>query len=265
MNQDIGIFELDPHLVGVGDEVRRYVAAVELHALDDFEFGQQRLRLLDRDHAIVADLLHGIGQETADLGVAVGRNGRDLGDLVVRCDFFRVLLELSDQRLDRAVDTALEVHRVHAGGDGFRALFHDRLRQHGGGGGAVANPVGGPRCHLAHHLGAHVLELVVEFDLLGDGHAVLGDARRAERLFEHDVASLRTKRDFHRIGENVDAAQHLLAGIDREFDFLGSHGLAPLRHHSCSHWAGLPWAGLPWAGLPWAGLLGRVFLGGSSS
>src|SRR5205807_347364 len=107
-------------------------------------FSPPRFRFLARDHAVVADLLHGIGQETADLGVAVGRNGRDLGDLVVRRDFFRVLLEIGDQRLDRAVDTALEVHRVHAGGDGFRALFHDRLRQHGGGGGAVANPVGGP-------------------------------------------------------------------------------------------------------------------------
>ena len=33
---------------------------------------------------------------------------------------------------------------------------------------------------LAHHLRAHVLELVLELDLLGDGDAVLGDARGAE-------------------------------------------------------------------------------------
>src|SRR5215203_3387387 len=37
VDQDVGVFELDPHLVGVGDEVRRDVAAVELHALDDLE------------------------------------------------------------------------------------------------------------------------------------------------------------------------------------------------------------------------------------
>jgi hypothetical protein len=33
-------------------------------------------------------------------------------------------------------------------------------------------------------------ELVLELDLLGDGHAVLGDAGSAERLVEHDVAAL---------------------------------------------------------------------------
>src|SRR2546428_6733009 len=41
---------------------------------------------------------------------------------------------------------------------------------------------------LLDHLGAHVLELVGELDLLGDGDAVLGDARRAERFVEDDVA-----------------------------------------------------------------------------
>ena len=44
---------------------------------------------------------------------------------------------------------------------------------------------------FAHHLRAHVLELVGELDFLGDGDAVLGDARRAERLVEDDVAALR--------------------------------------------------------------------------
>ena len=43
------------------------------------------------------------------------------------------------------------------------------------------------------HLRAHVLELVGELDLLGDGDAVLGDARRAERLVEDDVAALRAQ------------------------------------------------------------------------
>ena len=50
------------------------------------------------------------------------------------------------------------------------------------------------RRHLAHHLGAHVLELVRELDLLGDGDAVLGDARRAVGLVEHDVMALRAER-----------------------------------------------------------------------
>jgi hypothetical protein len=38
-----------------------------------------------------------------------------------------------------------------------------------------------------------------------------------------DVAALGAERHLHRIGENVDAAQHAVARVNREFDFLGSH------------------------------------------
>ena len=86
INQDIRVFHLDPHLFGIGDEVRRDVAAVELHALDHFELGLERLGFLDRDHALVADLLHGVGKKAPDLRIAVGRNGADLCNLLVRGD-----------------------------------------------------------------------------------------------------------------------------------------------------------------------------------
>src|SRR4029077_15431317 len=93
----------------------------------------------------------------------------------------------------------------------------------GGGGGAVAGLVGGLGGDLAHHLRTHVLELVLELDLLGDGDAVLGDAGSAERLVEHDVAALGAERHAHGVGERIDAAQHAVARVDREFDFLGRH------------------------------------------
>jgi hypothetical protein len=70
---------------------------------------------------------------------------------------------------------------------------------------------------------AHVLELVLELDLLGDGDAVLGDARRAEALFDDDVAALGPERHLDRIGENVDTAQHAIARVSGKFDVLGSH------------------------------------------
>jgi hypothetical protein len=38
------------------------------------------------------------------------------------------------------------------------------------------------RSDFLHHLRAHVLELVSQFDFLGDGDAVLGDGRGAEAL-----------------------------------------------------------------------------------
>src|SRR6516165_3365958 len=220
VDQDVGVFHFSAHLVGIGHEVGRDVAAVELHALDHVELGLQRLRFLDGDDALVADLLHGVGEELADFGVAVGRDGADLGDLLVRGDLLGVLLEVRDHGFDREVDTALQIHRVHAGGNRLGAFTNDGGGQHGRGGGAVAGRIGRLRRDLAHHLGAHVLELVLEFDLLGDGNAVLGDARSAERLVDDDIAALGAEGDLHGVVEDVHAAQNAVAGIDAKFDFF---------------------------------------------
>ena len=223
MQQHVGVLELRHHLLGIGDEVGRKIAAVELHAFDDLDLGLERLGLLDRDDAFVADLLHGLRDHLADLAVAVRRDGADLGDLGRGADLLGALLDVLDHGGDRDVDAALEVHRVHAGGDRLGAFAHDRMRQHGRRGGAVAGLVVGLLRDLAHHLGAHVLELVLELDLLGHRHPVLGDARRAEALVDDDVAALGAERHPHRIGEDIDAAQHPVARVGGEFHFFGSH------------------------------------------
>src|SRR5579859_2660232 len=80
VDQDVGVVHLNAHLVGVGDEVRRDIAAIELHAFDDVELGLEALRLFDGDDALVADLLHGLGEIVADFLVAVRGDGADLGD-----------------------------------------------------------------------------------------------------------------------------------------------------------------------------------------
>jgi len=69
------------------------------------------------------------------------------------------------------------------------AFLDDRLRQNGRGRGAVAGDVVGLRSNFADHLRAHVFELVFKLDFLGDGDAVLGDARGAERLVDDDVTA----------------------------------------------------------------------------
>src|SRR6185437_14542163 len=219
VDQDVGVVEFNAHLVGVGDEVGGDIAAVELHALDDVEFGLERLGFFNRDDALVADLLHGVGEELADFGISVGGDGADLGDFLVRGDLLGVPDEVGDHGLDSQVDAAFQVHGVHAGGNRLGAFLHDRGREDRRGGGAVAGRICGFRRDFAHHLRAHVLELVVELDFLGDGDTVLGDAGRAERLVEHDVAALRTERDLHRIVENFDTAQHPVTGINAEFNF----------------------------------------------
>ena len=226
VHENIGILELGDHLLRIGDEIGREIAAVELHALDDVELGLEAFGLLDRDDALVADFLHRGRDHFADRLVAIGRNGADLGDLVVRGDLLRIGLEIGDDGGDREVDAALQVHRVEAGGDRLGAFPDDRSSENGRRGRAVAGGVillGGD---FAHQLGAEILELVGKLDFLGDRHAVLGDARSAEGLFDDDVTAFGTKGHLDRIGENVDAAQHAIAGVGRETDVFGCHVLA---------------------------------------
>src|SRR5690606_17619335 len=116
--------------------------------------------------------------------------------------------------------------------DELAALAEDRLRQHGRRRGAVAGHVARLRRDLAHHLRAHVLELVLELDLLGDRHTVLGDGGRAEALLDHDVATARPQGDLHRVGERVDAAQNQVTGAFLVCNFLGSHDSASSAHFS---------------------------------
>ena len=69
------------------------------------------------------------------------------------------------------------------------------LGEDGGGGGAVTGHVVGLGRDLLGQLGTEVLVVVLELDLLGDGHAVVGDGGGAPLLVEDDVAALGPERD----------------------------------------------------------------------
>ena len=223
VQQDVRILELGRLVLLVVDEVRREVAAVELHALDDVELVLETRAFLDGDHAFLADLLHRLGDGLADRLVGVRRDRADLGDRLLVLAGLRELLQLVGHRFDGLVDAALDVHRVRAGGDRLQAFADDRLREHGRGRGAVTGLVGGVGSDFLHHLRAHVLELVLELDLLRDGHAVLGDGRGAEALLEHGIAALRAQRHLDRVGEDVDAAQHARARVVAETYVFSCH------------------------------------------
>ena len=227
VDEDVRILKLRDHLLGVGDEIGREIAAVELHAFDHVELGLQALGLFDRDHALIADLLHGVRNHLADRLVAVRGDGADLRDLLRRLHLLGALFDVLDDRVDRDVDAALEIHRVHPGGDELEALLHNRGGEHGRGGGAVSGKIVGLRGDLAHHLRTHVLELVRKFDLLGDGHAVLGDARRAVGLVQNDIPALGAQRHLDGVVEGVDPAQHSVAGVGREAYVFSGHELDP--------------------------------------
>ena len=224
VDQDEHVFELRFHPLRIGHEVRRQVAAVELHPLDHFELGLESARLFNRDDAFLADFLHRLGNDVADGRVVVGRDRADLRDFLAILGRLGQVLELGGDRLDRAIDSALERHRIVPRGDHLDALGENLARQHGGGGGAVAGDVGGLGSDFFDHLRAHVLELVFELDFLGDGDAVLGHGRRAEALLQHDVAALGAERHGDGIGEDIDPLEDLLARFLSETNYLCRHG-----------------------------------------
>ncbi len=204
-DEDGRVLQRSLHAVGVGHEVGRDVAPVELHAVGVVLVEAERLAFLDGDDAVLADLVHDLGDELAD-GRVGGADRGHVGDVGAVLDGSSVLLEPSDDGVDALLQAALDDHRVGAGGHVLEALGDDRLAEHDGGGGAVAGDVVGLGRDLLEELRAHVLEGLVELDLAGDGHAVIGDGRGAELLVEDDVAALGAQRHLDGIGEAVDTA-----------------------------------------------------------
>jgi hypothetical protein len=153
--QDVGVLEDGLHALGVGHEVGREVALVELHALGELELGAEGVGLLDGDDAVLADLVERVGDQLADLGVLRG----DGGDLAISPSLDRAGVRPAavDDGLDGLVDAALEADRVRAGGDVAQALVHQRLGQDRRGRRAVTGDVVGLGGDLLGELGAEVL------------------------------------------------------------------------------------------------------------
>src|SRR5262249_28100639 len=80
VDQDVSVLEYGFHALRIGYEVRRQVAAVELHAFHDFQLRLERLRLFHRDDAVFANLLHGFGNDAADGLVVIRRDCSHLRD-----------------------------------------------------------------------------------------------------------------------------------------------------------------------------------------
>src|SRR5690606_9277004 len=154
---------------------------------------------------VLADLVHRLGDELADLLVLGGQrgDGGDVGLLVDRTGRGEQVLRDGG---DGGVDALLQRGRGGTGGDVLQASADQRLRQHGGGGGAVPRDVVGLGRHLLDQLGAEVLVRVLDLHLTSDRDTVVGDGGGTELLVDDDVAALRTDRHLHGVGKLVDAA-----------------------------------------------------------
>ena len=219
-DEDQRVFQLDLLVLLVVDEVGRQVATVELHAFDHVQLVFEAGTVFNGDHAFLANLVHRGGDDFADGFIGVRRHGADLGNGLAVFAGHGQLLDFGGDGFDGLVDAALDVHRVNAGGDALLAFVEDGLGQNGRGGGAVAGGVGGLGSDFLHELGAHVLELVLQFDFLRNRHAVLGDGGGAKALVDDHVTTLGAEGDFDRVGKRVDAGHHACAGVVAKLDFF---------------------------------------------
>src|SRR5262249_5931469 len=116
------------------------------------------LRFFHRDDTVFADLFHGLGNQVAYGRVVIGRNGTDLGDFLLVFGGAAELFDFFHHRLDGAIDTALEIHRIAAGRYGPHPFTKHRVGRDRRGGRPLPRHVTGLAGDLAQHLRAHILE-----------------------------------------------------------------------------------------------------------
>ena len=221
-DQQQGIFKDAFAPVLVGHEIGRAVAAIKGHAFGDLQLGGQGGGFLHGDHAIGTHLGHGLGNHAADFFVIASTHRGHLANGIAGDR----LGALGNARHDGGrglFHAAAHPHRVGTGGNVFEAFTHQGLGQDGGGGGAIAGFVFGFAGHLLDQLGADVFKGILEFDLLGDRHAIVDDVGGTKFLLEHHIAPLGPDGDLHGIGQGIDPALQGCAGGVREADQLG-HG-----------------------------------------
>ena len=224
-----GVLEHRLHRARVGDEVRREIAAIELQPFDDLERRLGGLRLLDRDDAVPADLLHRVGDELADRRIVVRRNRRDLRLLLAADDGLRLARERLDGSLEPALEPALQVDRARAGRNVAHAFRVDRMREYRRRARAVADGIAGFLGGLPQHLRAEIFLGVLELHLLRDRDAVVAHDRSAPLLLDQHRLRFWAERDADGVRERRGAAQHLLARVRAEQHLLDGHESSLLR------------------------------------
>ena len=209
--------------VGIGDEVRRNVALVELHPLGELQLEPEGLAFLNRDHPILADTLKRLGNGGTDLRIRRRDRRHRRNATLDSLNILREVLDERDDRTDCRLDAPLETHRVGSCREVAESFPHHGLGQHCGRGSSVTGHVVGLGCYFLGELSTHVLPRVVKLDLLGDGHPIIGDGRGAPLLLKHYVTSLGSKSYLDHIGELVDTRLQTTPRVFVETKVLRCH------------------------------------------
>ena len=185
-----------------------------MHTFHNLHGGVGAFGFLNGDNTLFFHFLHGFGNHLAHSVVIVGGNGGHLLDfLVAVVDFHRLAFQVLHDGGNGLVDTAFEFHRVGTGGHVFQTSVEDGLCQHGGSCGTVTGLVVGLGSDFLHHLSAHVLDGLLQFDFFGYGYTVLGDLRSTEFLVDDDITAFRSECYFYGIGQCVNTFFQTLTGF----------------------------------------------------
>ena len=201
VDEDIRIVEHRSHRIPVVADVSGKVSAVELHAFHEVDCRLDRLGLLDSDDAILADLVHSIGDLIADCPVVVCGNGSDLRNLLLILDHLGFLLDALDRILDSLVDAPLYTHWIDTRRNALHAFLGNRPSKYRCRSRSIASHVVGLGCDFLEKLGTHVLKRILELDFLSYRDSILRHRRRAVLLVEKDETSLRSKRRHDSLGD----------------------------------------------------------------
>ena len=176
--QQVRVVEDREHAAGVGDEVRRDVAVVELEVLDEVDLDRPSTGPSSTEMTPSSPTVCRVCATICPIVlVVVGRDRGDAREVLQRVHRVRDGRQVLDDRAHGEVDAPLDQHRVAAGRDRLHALADDGLRDDRGGRGAVADGVVRLDRGFLEDLRAHVLERVAQVDLPRDRHAVVGDLR----------------------------------------------------------------------------------------
>ncbi len=215
VNQDVRLVHLDLHGLGVGNEIRTDISAVELHTLYHVYGRVHTFCLADGDNAVFADFAHSVGNQLTDGRVVVGGDGSHLFNLVkVVAYHFTLLLDVSHNRANGFVHTAFEVHRVCPCGNVLQTYTDDGLGQYRSRRGAVACLVAGLGSHLLNQLSTKVLGCIGQLYLLGNRYTVLRDLRSTVFLVNDNVTPFRTERYFYCVSQLVNTFLERVARLN---------------------------------------------------
>ena len=224
-NQDVGIIQNGFHLLHIGSHVSRYITSVELHTFYQVQLGLHGLGLFNGDNAVLGNLLHSVCNHLADFIIRCGNRCYSC-DISLALNRLGHLLDSLNSCIGSLLHALSEHDRVCTCFQVLHTFIDHCLCKNGSSCGTITGNIVGLGSNFSYQLCAHVLELILQLDFLGNGNAIVGDERCAVCLGQHYVSSLRSQSYSDRICKLVNTGSKSFSCLYAKFNFL-SHGCIP--------------------------------------